>query len=64
MNSLPFGPRSLFGAKSWIREGYQKCLGFEYQKLIDSMNFLPFGPGIFFGTKNLIREGCQKCLGF
>ena len=61
---LPFGPRSFFGAKNGIREGCQKCLGFEYQKLIDSMNFVPFGPRSFFGAKKGIREGCQKCLRF
>ena len=47
--------RSLFGGK---------CLGFEYQKRIDSIIFLPFGLRGLFGTKNRIREECQKCLGF
>ena len=53
----PSGLRSLFGAKNRIREGCQKCIGFQYQK---SMSFLPLGLRSFFGAKNLIREGCQK----
>ena len=64
MMFVPFGFRSLFGAKSRIREGYQKCLGFEYQKRIDSNIFLPFGVRNVFGAKIRIREGFQKCLGF
>ena len=42
---LPFGLWSHFGAKNGIREGCQKCAGFKYQILIDSMIFLRKGSG-------------------
>ena len=56
----PFWLRSVFGAKNRIREGRQKCLGFDYQKHIDSMIFLLFGLRSLFGAKNGLREGRQK----
>ena len=64
LNNLQHFRPEPFRLKNRIREGCQRCLGFEYQIHIDSMIFLPFGPRSLFGTKNWIREGCQKCLRF